>query len=176
MKKKRVFNNFIFNLIARYLILLIIGLNLWLVYLILTPITLYPVYFLLKVFYSSASVSAGSIFISNYQISLINACIAGSAFYLLLILNLSTHMNSRQRLYSLVYSFSALLILNIARIVILSALFVNNFAFFDITHKLFWYFLSTIFVIAIWFSAVYFFRIKNIPVYSDLKKIRKMIK
>jgi exosortase/archaeosortase family protein len=164
------------DLAIRYLAVLCLGLNsLVLIYSLFTPLTLYPVYFILNLFYN-VSLSGTSILIGSTKIEIIKACIAGSAIYLLIILNLLTKMNLAKRLVSLVYSLACLLSLNIARIVILSVMLVNDFAFFDITHKLFWYVLSTIFVVAIWFSEVKLFSIKNIPVYSDMKGIVKLIK
>ena len=187
MKRKRVkgaklnnkFNLANFNikgLITRYLILLLLGLgNLFIIYLIFTPLTIYPVYWILDLFYKVIfNPFSKNIFIGNYQIELIKACIAGAAYYLLLILNLSTKMNLKKRIYSLVYSMLSLFFLNILRIVILSVLFVNNFLFFNFTHKVFWYGLSIVFVVAIWFSEVYFFKIKDIPVYSDFKNLLQL--
>lgn len=164
------------DLTIRYLTVLCLGLNsLFIIYYLFTPITLYPVYFILKIFYN-VSLSGTAILIGSTKIEIIKACVAGSAIYLLIILNLLTKMNLAKRLFSLAYSLVCLLILNIVRIVILSVMLVNDFAFFDITHKLFWYVLSTIFVVVIWFSEVKLFSIKNIPAYSDIKGIIKLMK
>ncbi|MBI2628578.1 pacearchaeosortase [Candidatus Pacearchaeota archaeon] len=162
----------------RYILLILFGIgNLFIIYFILTPLTIYPVYWILDLFYKVIfNPFSKTIFIGKYQIELINACIAGAAYYLLLILNLSTKMNARKRIYSLIYSILALLILNILRVIILSVLFVNDFLFFDFTHKVFWYALSIVFVIAIWFSSVYLFRIRNIPIYSDFKNLIQLIR
>jgi exosortase/archaeosortase family protein len=176
MEKSKKENIFYFNLIIRYTILLFIGLlGIHFIYLILTPLTIYPVYFILKLFYN-ITIQNSSIFILNYQIEIVEACVAGAAYYLLLILNISVSMNIKQRIYSLFYSLFVLLAINIIRIVILSFLLVNNFLFFDFTHMLFWYGLSTIFVVAIWFSEVKIFKIKNIPIYSDIINLMKIIK
>lgn len=166
----------LFNLFLRYLFILLLGLgNLFFIYLIFTPLTVYPVYFILNLFFKTA-LNGIMITIDNYGIALVEACVAGSAYYLLLILNFTTPMNVKKRILSLVYSLSALLILNILRIVILSVMLVNGSSFFDFTHKLFWYFISTAFVVIIWFSEVKLFKIKDIPVYTDLKIIISMIK
>jgi exosortase/archaeosortase family protein len=168
----------ILDLVVRYLILILIALpNLFIFYAIFTPLTLYPVFWILGIFYD-ASLLAGNIILINriVPIELIEACIAGSAYYLLLILNLSTpNLPIKKRIKALIFSFVFLLILNVLRIVILSALAVSSFSFFDITHKLFWYSLSTIFVVGIWFYVVRSFRIKDIPFYSDIKFLYKRI-
>lgn len=166
----------IIDLIIRYGILLCLGLNsLYILYYFFTPLTIYPVYFILSLFYS-VSISGTTLLIDQTKIELIKACIAGSAFYLLIMLNLSTKIDFKKRLFSLIYSLSALLVLNIIRILVLSAMLVDNYAFFDITHKIFWYFLSTIFVVIVWFSEVKLFKIKNIPAYSDIKSLIKIMK
>jgi len=166
----------IYDLISRYIILLILGLgNLYLIYLIFKPLTIYPVYYFFKLFYN-VSLSNTFLYFSTHTIEIIDACVAGSAYYLLLILNLATQMNLKTRVYSLLYSITILLILNITRIIVLSMLFINNIAIFNITHKIFWYLLSTVFVVGIWFSEVLIFKIKNIPVYSDISSLRRLVR
>lgn len=167
---------FVRDIITRYLILLLLGLgNLYLIYGIFTPLTIYPVFFILSLFYD-VSLSGIQLAIGNNVIELITACIAGAAYYLLLILNLSTPMKSKKRLYSILYLISSLLLLNIVRIVFLSILFINNSDSFDFTHKFLWYGLSTIFVVVLWFSAVKIYDIKKIPFYSDYKALMKYIR
>jgi len=162
----------ILDILTRYLILILIAIpNLWLFYLVFTPLTAYPVFALLNIFYD-ASLVAGKIIIINRSIpiELIKACIAGAAYYLLLILNLSTpKIKIRSRIKILLLAFGSFLVLNVLRIFFLSLIAVSGSSFFDITHKLFWYALSTIFVVAIWFVEVKKFKIKAIPFYSDFK-------
>ena len=163
------------SIVIRYLFLLLIGLpNLFLFYFIFTPLTIYPVYFLFRIFFN-VSLSGNILYFANYpSVQIIDACIAGAAYYLLLILNLSTSkIKIERRIKMILYSFASLLALNILRIFILFILLVSNFALFDLTHKLFWYFLSTVFVVAIWFIQVKIYKIKEIPFYSDLKMIYK---
>ena len=170
-----------FSVALRYSILLIIGfLGLSFFYTIFLPLTIQPIYFLLKLFYNPALIS-NIILINNLPIEIIGACVAGSAYYLLLILNLSIpEIKFAKRIGLLLFSFSLLLIANILRIFLLSVFYVSNFSFFDITHKLFWYVGSTFIVAGIWFLSVKIFKIKGIPLYSDikflLKDLRKDIK
>lgn len=177
---------FIWDLIIRYCLLVIIGIfSLQIFYFIFSPLTIYPVFFFLKFFFS-ASLTNNLILINNMPIELIGSCIAGSAYYLLLILNLSIpKINLGKRIGLLFFSFFCLLVINISRIIVLSFMFVSGTSFFDLTHKLFWYAGSTIFVVAIWFFSVWLFKIKEIPFYSDIisllknkksqiKKIRKI--
>ncbi len=166
-----------YYLIVRYIILLFLGLFFSIFYLIFTPLTIYPSYFILSLFYPSIKLLSNNILsFGVIQAKLIPACIAGAAYYLLLILNLTTSMKTKIRMKSLLFILLTFLILNILRIVIFSALFVNGYRYFDFTHLFFWYFGSTIFIVFIWFLNVRIFKIKSIPVYSDFKNIFKEIK
>jgi len=173
MKKR----NKILGLAIRYLILLLIGiLGTSFFYLIFSFLTIQPVYLLLQIFFNP-SLASNIIIINNLPIEIIGACIAGSAYYLLLILNLSMpNIKLGKRILLLLFSFSFLLILNILRIFLLSVLYVSQFSFFDITHKLFWYVGSIVFVVGIWFLSVSLFKIKEIPFYSDIKSLVKDLK
>ncbi len=167
------------DILIRYLILIIVAIpNLWLFYTIFTPLTLYPVYWLLGLFHD-VSLLAGNILLINMQvpIELIESCIAGAAYYLLLILNLATPgIKTKTRIKAILFSFVVLLIINILRIFILSLIAVSESSIFDVTHKVLWYLLSTIFVVLIWFAEVKIFKIKQIPFYSDIKFLFKKTK
>ncbi len=159
----------------RYLILAAVAFpNLYIFYLIFTPLTAYPSYFALKLFFDASLVNGTIIKIGSSVIELIEACIAGSAYYLLLILNLSTPgIRPLKRTVMILLSFAFFLLINLSRIIFLSFLFIFDSAWFDISHKVFWYFGSSIFVIIIWFANVKIFAIKDIPVYSDIKFLWK---
>ena len=165
-----------FNILIRYLILLGLMFSLPLIYKILTPLTIYPTIFLLKLFYQVSYLNSMIILNSKTIIYIIPACIAGSAYLLLLILNLSLPMSLKKRIRTILFSLTLLLSLNILRIFSLIILYDNSFRFFDITHKLFWYGLSTLFVILIWFYTVKKFNIKEIPIYTDIKYLSKKSK
>lgn len=171
---KRVAKKF-WGILIRYSILVIITIpNLWLFYLIFLPLTIYPSYFLFSLFFN-ASMNGQLITLDNcFPIEFIGACVAGSAYYLLLILNLSVpDIKIKKRLTMILFSFLILLIINIMRIFILGLLFASRSSVFDITHKFFWYLMSVLFVAGIWFAEVKLFRIKKIPLYSDLRFLYK---
>lgn len=173
--KKEGINKPIF-LLLRYIILLGLMFTLPLIYKILTPLTVYSVGSLLKLFYQ-ISISGDIIKVfPNTIIQIIAPCVAGSAYLLLLILNLTLPMKLKTRVYSILFSTALLFILNILRIFFLSILLVESPQFFGFTHKLFWYVLSTVFVVGIWFLAAFLFKIKEIPVFSDIKYLIKNIK
>lgn len=166
---------YISNILARYLISVLLAINnLAVFYFIFTPLTLYPVYFILSLFFS-VELAGKTLLISDYSIELINACIAGSAYYLLAILNLATPMKLKQRIYSIFFSMALFLAVNISRIFIFSYLFISGFSLFNIFHLVFWYVLSILIVVAIWLLTIKLFHITNIPIYTDFLSIKKLI-
>lgn len=176
-KKNNYSENKIFLIPTRYLILLGLVFSLPLFYKILTPLTIYPVAWLLKLFFSNVSLSDAVINMDNrVRIEIVSACVAGSAYLLILILNLAVPMKTKKRFYSILLSLLILFGINVLRIFFFSILYYEEFAFFDISHKLFWYALSTFFVVGIWFLNVRIFSIKEIPVYSDIVDLIKNIK
>lgn len=172
MNKKTKEYCFIF---IRYFLLILAPLgNLAFFYVIFTPLTLYLSYFLINIFFD-ATISGNYIFFGNNVISMIPACVAGSAYYLLLILNLSTRgILIKKRIALLISSFVSFLILNSIRILLLAVILNYSQTYFNSVHLLFWYLLSTIFVVLIWFVHVKIFNIKEIPVYSDLIELKKL--
>ncbi len=175
--KKEDKKSFIYSIFIRYIILVFAALpNFWIFYFLFTPLTVYPVYLLLNIFFD-VILSSNVIFFANVvsPIEIVDACIAGSAYYLLLIFNLSIpNIDFSKRLKMISFAFGSFLIINILRIVILSAIFVLKPDMFDITHKLSWYLGSIILVVGIWFLEVKKFNIKEIPFYSDVKSILKL--
>jgi len=166
--------NYAIDFIVRYAILIVAGLlSNTIFYMIFTSLTVNAVYFLLGLFYD-ASLLSNIILVNKIPIEIIGSCVAGSAYFLLLILNLSTRdIKVTKRLMVLTFSFASLLFINVLRIFILSIMFISQEPFFDITHQLFWYLGSTVFVIGIWFLSVKIFKIKGIPFYTDIKFILK---
>lgn len=161
----------------RYIALFLVAIpNLWLFYAILTPLTIYPVFYLLSIFFKEITLSGTSIILNGAIIQINNACIAGAAFYLLLALNLTTPMKTKNRINAILFSFLSLIIFNILRIFIFSVFFIESFSLFNVLHLLFWHVFSTIVVLLIWFASVKIFKIDKIPVYSDFLVLRKASK
>jgi exosortase/archaeosortase family protein len=166
-----------YKIFIRYAILLALGLgNLILLYKTFSPLTIFPTYYLLNLFLGNVQLIENSLIIGSYTIEIIRACVAPTAYYLLLALNLATPMTPKKRIHSILFSFTLLLIINILRISALSIMFINQNSSFDFTHKLLWYGLSTIFVAGIWFITIYKYKIKEIPLYSDFLTFRKIIR
>ncbi len=156
------------EILLRYLIILVAGLgNLFIFYKIFTPLTTYLSAFILNLF-SKIIIIEGIIIFNSTPIKLIPACVAGAAYYLLFILIFSTpKIKLKKRIKILLFSFSLLFILNVLRIVILAL--INQSVYFESIHLVFWYGVSTLFVVGVWIASVKVFKIKEIPVYSDFK-------
>lgn len=169
MKKKE---KEVYEIALRYLLILLASISgLFIFYYIFTPLTLYPVYYITSLFFKT-TLENNVISFNNYSIWIIKACIAGSAYYLLFMLNLATpNIKIKKRAKMILLSFALLLVANIFRILFL--IFLLDSFWFDFTHKLFWNLLSTIFVIGIWFAEVKIFKIKKIPFYDDIKILYK---
>jgi exosortase/archaeosortase family protein len=167
------------DLLFRYsllLILSIIGVRIF--HFIFEPVTVYPSFYLFKIFYET-NLSGNLLTFTGSLISLeiIGACIAGSAYLLLTILNLSTpNIKIKKRLKVLGFAFILFLFLNILRIFFIGVLFIENISWAAWAHEIFWYIGSVILVVFIWFLEVEKYKIKEIPFYSDLKFIQKLIR
>jgi exosortase/archaeosortase family protein len=170
---------YLHSLALRYGLLIFIGLfNLilsekGLFYAVFTPLTVYPSYFFLHFMYNASMISSSVLFFKGYYATIIPACIAGSAYYLLLILAMATPMDRIKRIQVIAFVFTLFLCLNIFRIVFFSSLLFTGYAYFDFAHRAIWYFGSTVLIALIWFVAVFSFSIKEIPFYSDVKRLIK---
>ena len=163
--------------LLRYFILLILGLsNLFLFYYIFTPLTVYPSFWILSLFSNAVLSHPNILNINNQIIEIIPACVAGAAYYFLLLLNLTTSMSLKKRINSLLFIFLTFLAINILRISSFALLYVNGFSYFDLAHKTTWYFGSTILLILIWLLNIKIFKIKSIPIYTDFNNIYEDMK
>jgi len=163
----------IFGLFARYFALLLAGAgNLYIFYKILTPITIWASWGILSLL-SETKIAGSFIFFKGTIIEIAPACVAGAAFYLLFILILSTaEVKPMKRFYALITASGMFFILNLSRIVFLTL--IARASYFPTVHWIFWNLVSTIFVVAIWFAVIKIYKIKSIPVYSDVKYLRNL--
>jgi exosortase/archaeosortase family protein len=169
-------NRKILLLFLRYITVLILALpNLFIFYYLFTPLTIYPSNFLISLFYSS-HVQGNIILGDSFAIQIIEACVAGSAYYLLFLLNFSVPMSIKKRVYSLLFSCLFFLFVNILRIFIFSILLINDFKYFNVTHLIFWHILSGVIVFLVWFFEIKLFNIKETPFLTDINTIYKQIK
>ena len=162
------------NLFIRYALIIIAGLgNLYIFYALFTPLTTRTFATILNIF-SPATLLNNTIVFQGTSIHIIPACVAGAAFYLLFILTLATPVKAKKIAQILLFSFTTFFILNIFRLTILA--FTLQSIYFNTLHLIFWYLLSTFFVVGIWLLNIKLFKIKKVPVYSDLRFVLKLIK
>lgn len=179
MSKNNSENKKVYSLVIRYLFLFIVGLNIWIFYNAFSSVTIYPVYWILSLFYSTI-LEGNTIIIQdsirNISIEIIDACIAGAAYYLLLVLCLTIPLKLRKQIKIVLTTFLVFLFINILRILVFSFIAIYNTGLFEVMHMLFWYFISTLIVVFIWFFTVKNYKIKEMPVYDDFKYLFKCIK
>lgn len=162
------------DILIRYLLLVLIALpGLGLFYLVFSPLTVYPVFGLFDLFFDPVfceSCGLNTILINGAQLEIIGSCIAGSAYLFLLILNLATPgIQLSRRLKMIGSGFLIFLFANILRIFGMGLMYLGGSVWFDFAHEFIWYVGTTIFVILIWFFQVRHFKVKGIPIYSDIK-------
>lgn len=163
------------GLFARYFAIALVGAgNLYIVYKLLTPLTIHVLNTLLSIF-TTTTLSDNIIYLSSAQVEIVPACVAGAAFYLLFFLVLSiADVKPETRIKAILTSFAMFFTLNITRILILIPMI--DASYFETAHWIFWHVISTIFVVGVWFSVVRIYKIKSIPIYSDLKYVKSLIK
>ncbi len=179
MKKKgRKSDKRVYGLIIRYAIAVLLSINsLFIFYYIFKPLTFFPAVSILKIIYPAKAFGIERLIIQGKEIVFINSCVAASAYYLFAVLNLTTFgIGFKKRIKIFVINSVALLIMNIIRIIILAVVLVNISSIFDATHFIFWNFLGTIFVVGIWILTAKIYKIKYIPVFSDIIFIKNQIK
>ncbi len=164
-------NKKIKDILLRYSLIFLALIASPLLYLLLSPATIYPVYFILKIFYPII-LQGTALIMGDKQIELIKACLGVSAMALLIILNLATpSIKFRRRLKLFIWTISAFLVFNWLRIILLSHLFLQDFVAFNQIHLFTWYFVSTLAVVIIWIGSVKMLKIREMPFLSDFKEI-----
>lgn len=168
-------NKKVLDLFIRYSLIFLAGLsNLFIFYKLLTYPTIKTTYSILGLF-SEAILIENIILIKGLAVEIVPSCVAGAAFYLLFILALSTSsIDLKTRLKIVLTSFIIFFVLNISRIVLLVPLISTSY--FETIHLLFWHLVSTVFVVAIWLIVVSLYKIKSIPVYSDIRFLWGLIR
>lgn len=148
-----------------------------LIYLIIGPITFYSSYLLLKPF-SNVEVEGNLMQVNGKSLEFIEACAATLAYILLGILILLTYGISLKKGIKLFLIGSLLIfVANIIRIEALIYILVNyGLDYFKTLHLFIWKIVSSVYVALVWIFLCYKYKIKGIPVYSDLKRLMKRIK
>ncbi len=164
------------SITIRYFLLIIISLgNFWIIYKTFTFPTITLSYFFIHLIYPLSLLEGNTIQYSSKLLAIIAPCVAGAAYFLLLLLNLGTSMPLKTRIKSLVFLILTFFLINILRIVLFAVLFARNYLYLDLLHSITWHFLSIFIVIILWFINIRLFNIKQIPFYSDLKYLYSLI-
>jgi len=165
----------ILGLFSRYFALLLAGAgNLYIFYKILTPLTIRTTGGILSLF-GATRIAGSFILFKETIIEIAPACVAGAAFYLLFLFILSTaEVKPLKRFYALVMASAMFFILNLSRIIFLAL--IAGASYFPTVHWIFWNLVSTVFVVAVWFAIVKIYKMKSIPVYSDMVYLRSLMK
>ncbi len=136
---------------------------------ILTPLTIYSSYFLLKIFYNPI-IQNQTLIIQSYSFNIITACTALIAFILLSELILLTrNINFKIRIKLFFIGFLLIFLMNILRIIILILVYINfGQDDFNTIHLIYWHIISTVFVAVVWIFLVEYYKIKSIPLWDDI--------
>ena len=164
-----------YSLILRLIVILLIPLKIF--YVIFTPLTIFPSYFLLKLFNYEILMSYSDKYfvIGNYTLDFVPACIAASAYYLLFLLILATKdIKLRTRINMFLLGSLLILAMNIIRVeILIIALVEYGKTLFESIHLIFWRFVSVVYVFFVWIFLIKRYKVKSIPVYSDLRMLYK---
>jgi exosortase/archaeosortase family protein len=163
----------VIGIFARYVFVFLLALgNFYVFYKILTPLTILSVSQTIALF-RDVVVVGDMIYTVSTRIQIVEACVAGTAFFLMFLLVFSTaNINLLKRIYALIFSLLLLFLSNYLRIVFLIAITDN--LYFEFIHWILWHFVSVILVVGIWFFVIYLFKIDSVPIYSDVKYLMSL--
>ncbi|MBU2639678.1 MAG: pacearchaeosortase [Nanoarchaeota archaeon] len=132
-------------------------------------------YLILKLINQNTFLIDDTLIYNETYIKFIPACAAASAYFLLLLLVVLTKdIKLKKRLKIFLLGSFIILLVNLFRITILT-LILDNFSYnlFKTIHMFFWSIIASILVAFIWIYFTKKYRIRSIPVYSDLKYLLK---
>lgn len=146
------------------------------IYAVSALFTLHFSYFFFSIFVPSALIGNKIATLTN-SFEFIPACVATSAYILLaLLVFLTKDISWNERLQMIVYGWLAILAFNLLRIELLLLTFFRLEAAYDTLHLFVWKFMSTAFVVLLWLGLARVYKVKSIPVYSDIKALAGMIR
>ncbi|MDD4877767.1 MAG: pacearchaeosortase [Candidatus Nanoarchaeia archaeon] len=172
MEKESYLKQLALRVLAGFAVLL--GHNL--IYGIIAVFTLHFSYFFFSIFVPSALIG-NKIATLTTTFEFIPACVAVSAYILLaLLVFLTKGISWNERLQMIVYGWLAILAFNLLRIEILLLTFFSLETAYDTLHLFVWKFMSTVFVVLLWLGLARLYKVKAIPVFSDIKALAGMIR
>lgn len=178
--------DYTYKLLIRWFVALFFGIFFKIYYVIFSPLTFYATYLLLHLAGSPVIIEDGALFtegvgailMGDLVLRFIKACTAASAYFLLtLLIVLTKEIDWKKALQMFGVGSALIFVFNLIRVNILILVLVHfDLDWFNYLHLFFWKFLSTIVVVLIWFLLVKAYKVKNIPVYSDVKFLLGEIK
>jgi len=143
---------------------------------ILTFFTINLSNIILNLFFPSKIIE-NSIYVQDKVITFIPACIALTAYSLLfLLIVLTKDIKLKISIKMFLLGSLSIFVLNLIRIEILIFLLIkNNYNLFEQIHMIFWNFVSGLYVALVWIFLVTQYKIKTIPIYSDIKCLYQRI-
>lgn len=146
------------------------------IYTVIAVFTLHFSYFFFSIFVPSALIGNKIATLTN-TFEFIPACVATSAYILLaLLVFLTKDISWNERLQMIAYGWLAILAFNLLRIELLLLTFFSLNTAYDTIHLFVWKFMSTAFVVLLWLGMAKMYKVKAIPVYSDIKVLAGMIR
>lgn len=168
---------YVCKLILRIILIVLIAIfNLELFYFLFSKLTFYLTY--LSLFFYDIFIKENMFIVNNTVLEFIPACVAGSAYFLLTLLILLTkNINLKKSIKLFLIGSLLILIANIIRLDILVFILINyGNNLFNTLHLFFWKVVSSVYVAFVWIFLVYKFKVKEIPIYSDIIELRKSLK
>ena len=148
-------------------------------YTLLIPTMAFP-YFVVKLFGYNVSflLSANTLLVNNEYITFVEACIATSAYYLLVLLLFTTKGIGLRKGIMMFFVGSVLIfVMNALRITLLMLIVISlGLNWYNAIHLAFWFIVSTVYVFLVWIFLIKLFNVKTIPVYSDVMYLLSHIK
>ncbi len=165
------------QLFLRLILALVIAFSYKVLYLIIAPMTFYFSYLMLKPFYHP-EILEGAMRVDSTILNFVPACYALLAYLLLALLIVFTKdIGLVKGVKMFVLGSFIILVANLIRIfIIVFVLVEKGVNYFNTLHLVTWKIISTVFVVVLWILLCKEFKVKTIPVYSDLKALVSKMK
>ncbi|MBI2105521.1 pacearchaeosortase [Candidatus Woesearchaeota archaeon] len=140
--------------------------------------TIYFPYFFMKLINFQVIMIRPYLVTQNNYIRFSEACAAVSAYFLLLLLIVFT-MDMKLKARTKIFLIGSLIIFSANMIRILLLIFIlekKGFNAFQQVHDVFWIIFGSIIVALTWIFLTRFYKIKSIPIYTDVKYLLKQTK
>lgn len=163
------------RVIIRVILAIMLALNIKIFYTIFSPLTLTLTKLILLPY--KPQFAGTIIFIKEHVLEFIPSCTAASAYLLFALLTLLTDMKLKKAVRTFITGALIILAFNTIRIFALITILIYAGAnYFETLHLFFWKIMATLFVAATWIALTKIYKIKAIPIYTDIQKLNKLRK